>query len=241
MGSYTDVALVQEEVVVPPTFGSSLQTPNVLEIAKINPLHVPERYLLKNQCRRARIICVSFLRRFLPLISLCFQVGTRRSLPNYAWLAKNGASSRDAIETYSGEVKKVGEELIRALSLIMGMEKDSLLGLHKRIRKEGEWAPVKPIPNPLVVNVGDVIEIWSNGKYKSIEHRAATTEGQARLSYATFLIPHDDVEIEPFDHMMDCPRSVWKYKKVRCGDDLRESLKMKMNGKAHTQVAKIET
>ncbi|KAM1094732.1 hypothetical protein ACFX13_009827 [Malus domestica] len=94
MGSYTDVALVQEEVVVPPTFGSSLQTPNVLEIAKINPLHVPERYLLKNQCRRARIICVSFLRRFLPLISLCFQVGTRRSLPNYAWLAKNGASSR---------------------------------------------------------------------------------------------------------------------------------------------------
>ncbi|RXH80494.1 hypothetical protein DVH24_004408 [Malus domestica] len=141
MGSYTDVALVQEEVVVPPTFGSSLQTPNVLEIAKINPLHVPERYLLKNQRRRARIICVSFLRRFLPLISLCFQVGTRRSLPNYAWLAKNGASSRDAIETYSSEVKKVGEELIRALSLIMGMEKDSLLGLHNHThaRRQCDW------------------------------------------------------------------------------------------------------
>ncbi|TQE08201.1 hypothetical protein C1H46_006168 [Malus baccata] len=117
-------------------------------------------------------------------------------------------------------------------------QEDNVTGL--QIRKEGEWVPVKPIPNPLVVNVGDVIVIWSNGKYKSIEHRAATTEGQARLSYATFLVPHDDVEIEPFDHM-DCPRSVWKYKKVRCGDYLRESLKMKMDGKAHTQVAKIET
>ena len=104
---------------------------------------------------------------------------------------------------YSSEVKKVGEELLRCLSIIMGMEKDTLLGLHKellqalrvnyypqccmpykvlglsphsdknsitilmqednatglQIRKAGEWVPVKPIPNALVVNVGDAIEV----------------------------------------------------------------------------------
>lgn len=37
------------------------------------------------------------------------------------------------------------------------MQEDNVTGL--QIRKEGEWEPVKPIPNPLVVNVGDVIEV----------------------------------------------------------------------------------
>lgn len=49
MGSYTDVALIHEEVAVAPTFGSSLPVPNVQEIVKSDPLHVPERYLIKNQ------------------------------------------------------------------------------------------------------------------------------------------------------------------------------------------------
>ncbi|BFG36221.1 hypothetical protein CerSpe_224950 [Prunus speciosa] len=63
------------------------------------------------------------------------------------------------------------------------MQEDNVTGL--QIRKEGEWVPVKPIPNALVVNVGDVIEILSNGKYKSIEHRAVTIETKARISFAT--------------------------------------------------------
>lgn len=49
MGSYTDVALIHEEVAVAPAFGSSLPVPNVQEIVKCDSLHVPERYLIKNQ------------------------------------------------------------------------------------------------------------------------------------------------------------------------------------------------
>lgn len=37
------------------------------------------------------------------------------------------------------------------------MQEDNVTGLH--IRKEGQWVPVKPIPNALVVNVGDMIEV----------------------------------------------------------------------------------
>ncbi|XP_020422486.1 S-norcoclaurine synthase 1 isoform X2 [Prunus persica] len=186
---------------------------------------------------------------------------------------------KEAIEAYSSEVKRVGEELPRSLSLIMGMEKHTLLELHKEllqtlrvnyippcsmpdkvlglsphsdastitilmqednvtglhIRKEGEWVPVKPIPNALVVNVGDAIEIWSNGKYKSIEHRAVANSGKLRISYASFLFPHVDVEVGPFDHMVESSRT---YKKVKYGDYLTTALKNKLKGKTHTEMAK---
>ncbi|XP_068317142.1 protein LATERAL BRANCHING OXIDOREDUCTASE 1-like [Pyrus communis] len=87
--------------------------------------------------------------------------------------------------------------------------------------KNGKWVPVTPILNAFVVNVGDITEIWSNGKYKSIEHRVIANERKARISYASFICPHFDVEIEPLDQMVDTPRM---YKKVKYGDYLMTSL-----------------
>ncbi|KAE8099353.1 hypothetical protein FH972_017342 [Carpinus fangiana] len=120
------------------------------------------------------------------------------------------------------------------------MQEDIISSL--QVKHGGRWMPVKPTHNALVVNVGDAIEIWSNGRYKSFEHRAVTNENMARISYASFIIPHDDVEVEPFDHISDGGRSCTRmYKKVRFGDYLRQSIRRKMEGKAHTDFAKIET
>ncbi|RDX77977.1 Protein SRG1, partial [Mucuna pruriens] len=190
---------------------------------------------------------------------------------------------KELIETYASEVRRVGEELLSSLSVIMGMQKHVLLGLHKEslqglrvnyyppcstpeqvlglsphsdtstitllmqdddvlgleIRHQGGWVPVTPISDALIVNVGDAIEIWSNGKYKSVEHRAVTNKNKRRISYALFFSPHDDVEVEPLDHMIDA-QNPKLYQKVRYGDYLRQSMKRKMEGKAHTDVAKIE-
>ncbi|XP_050382200.1 protein SRG1-like [Argentina anserina] len=190
---------------------------------------------------------------------------------------------KEAIEAYASEVKRIGEEIIRSLSLTMGMEKDVLLGLHQdlratlrvnyippcsmpdkvlglsahadagtitvlmqqddiiglQIRKQGHWVSVQPIPNSFVVNVGDALEMWSNGKYESIEHRAVTNKSKARMSFATFILPHVDVEIEPFDHILESTGMIQKYKKVKYGDYLIQSLKRKMEGKEHTQNAKL--
>ncbi|PON90836.1 Oxoglutarate/iron-dependent dioxygenase [Trema orientale] len=184
---------------------------------------------------------------------------------------------KESIETYSTELKRVAEELLGSVSLIMGMDKGALLELHKelvqalrvnyyppcrtpdkvlgisphsdtstitilmqdgdvtglQIRHQGGWVPVKPLPNALVVN------ILSNGKYKSIEHRAVTNESKIRLSFASFFIPLDEVEIEPLNHLIDSD-SLPMYKKVKYGDYMRQSMKMKHDGKAHTRMAKTE-
>ncbi|XP_052299045.1 protein SRG1-like isoform X2 [Citrus sinensis] len=61
------------------------------------------------------------------------------------------------------------------------MQEEDIKGL--QIKHNGFWVPVKPVTDALVVNVGDVIEILSNGKFKSIEHRAVTDKNRTRVSY----------------------------------------------------------
>ncbi|XP_039047632.1 protein SRG1-like isoform X1 [Hibiscus syriacus] len=195
---------------------------------------------------------------------------------------KSPTGLQEIIEEYSNAIRKFGTELLESFSLIMGMEKEALLGLHKQliqayrvnyyppcskpdqvlgvsphsdsstitilmqdddvcglqIKHDDDWVPVNTIPDALVVKVGDVIEMWSNGKYKSIEHRAVVNDERARISYASFLYPHDEVEIEP---LIDPKTEQLIYKKVKYGDYLRNSMKTKMEGKAHTHVAKVET
>ncbi|QHO07715.1 hypothetical protein HN51_066418 [Arachis hypogaea] len=117
------------------------------------------------------------------------------------------------------------------------LQNDDVCGLE--IRHKGGWVPVVPKSDALVVNVGDILEIWSNGKYKSIEHRVVTNKNRERISYATFISPWDDVEVEPLDHMVDAENPKL-YKKVIFGEYLRQSLQRKMEGKAHTDVARIK-
>src|SRR5258708_11519009 len=40
-----------------------------------------------------------------------------------------------------------------------------------REEKEGQWTNVDPIPGCVVVNIGEMWQVWSNGLYKSTLHR----------------------------------------------------------------------
>ncbi|KAF3449837.1 hypothetical protein FNV43_RR05916 [Rhamnella rubrinervis] len=63
-----------------------------------------------------------------------------------------------------------------------------------QIRKDGMWVPIKPLPNAFIVNIGDILEIVTNGIYRSIEHRAIVNADKERLSVATFYSPKLDGE-----------------------------------------------
>ncbi|KAK8944441.1 S-norcoclaurine synthase 1 [Platanthera zijinensis] len=55
-----------------------------------------------------------------------------------------------------------------------------------QIRRNGGWITVKPLPGALIANVGDIIEILSNGRYKSIEHRAIVNNVKERITVGGF-------------------------------------------------------
>ncbi|KAF3628454.1 protein DOWNY MILDEW RESISTANCE 6 [Capsicum chacoense] len=60
-----------------------------------------------------------------------------------------------------------------------------------QVLKDGKWLSVKPQPNAFVINLGDQLEALSNGKYKSVWHRAIVNSDKARMSVASFLCPSD--------------------------------------------------
>ncbi|XP_021909354.1 protein DOWNY MILDEW RESISTANCE 6 [Carica papaya] len=66
-----------------------------------------------------------------------------------------------------------------------------------QVLKDGKWVAVHPQPNAFVINIGDQLQAVSNGKYKSVWHRAVVNSDKVRLSIASFLCPCDDAVISP--------------------------------------------
>nr|AMQ23624.1 flavonol synthase [Silene littorea] len=72
-----------------------------------------------------------------------------------------------------------------------------------QIIKDDKWVAVDPVPNTLIVNLGDQLQILSNGKYKSVVHRVVTNEFHHRASLAMFYGPDKDALIGPIENLID--------------------------------------
>ncbi|KAJ7534223.1 hypothetical protein O6H91_13G084400 [Diphasiastrum complanatum] len=65
------------------------------------------------------------------------------------------------------------------------------------------WELVPNYPNAFVVNLADQIEIITNGRYKSANHRAIVNSDRTRRSYVTFYHPAKDQKIFPAPELVD--------------------------------------
>jgi isopenicillin N synthase-like dioxygenase len=73
---------------------------------------------------------------------------------------------------------------------------DAVGGLQVR-DSEGQWHAVSPRPGAVVINAGDMLERWSNGRYRSTWHRVLPRHaGQERFSIALFVDPDSATVIE---------------------------------------------
>uniref|UniRef100_A0A1J3HBJ6 Protein SRG1 n=1 Tax=Noccaea caerulescens TaxID=107243 RepID=A0A1J3HBJ6_NOCCA len=68
--------------------------------------------------------------------------------------------------------------------------------------KDGKWYKAPIVPDAILINVGDQIEIMSNGIYKSPVHRVVTNREKERISVATFCVPGGDKDIQPADGLV---------------------------------------
>jgi len=72
---------------------------------------------------------------------------------------------------------------------------DDVGGLQVRNTK-GEWIDAPPIPGTFVMNSGDMLHRWSNGRFISTPHRVINRSGRARYSNPFFLSPDMNSKIE---------------------------------------------
>ncbi|XP_014490680.1 protein DMR6-LIKE OXYGENASE 2-like isoform X2 [Vigna radiata var. radiata] len=149
---------------------------------------------------------------------------------------------RETFEEYSRKGKKVVEELLKGISLSLGLEENYI---HKRMNVElgsqvlvincyppcpnpelvmglpahtdhglltllqqnhlgglqiqhnGKWIPINPLPKSFLINTGDHMEILTNGKYKSVIHRAVVNTKGTRISIGTAHGPNLDTIVGP--------------------------------------------
>lgn len=63
--------------------------------------------------------------------------------------------------------------------------------------KAGEWVEVPPIPGSFVINLGNMMQALSAGKFSSTPHRVVNRSGGERYSIPFFANPGHDAIIEP--------------------------------------------
>ncbi|WWD05353.1 hypothetical protein V865_003426 [Kwoniella europaea PYCC6329] len=70
-----------------------------------------------------------------------------------------------------------------------------------QVRRGSSWVDVPPKPGCLVINIGDALEFWSGGAFKSTLHRVVMprnlSETTSRYSIAYFLHPDNESVLQP--------------------------------------------
>ncbi|KAG6490480.1 probable 2-oxoglutarate-dependent dioxygenase SLC1 [Zingiber officinale] len=84
------------------------------------------------------------------------------------------------------------------LTLVLQDEVEGLQVLHA-----GDWITADPVPGSFVVNVGDHLEIYSNGRYQSVLHRVVANASQSRMSVASLHSVAFDSMVSPAAGLVD--------------------------------------
>ncbi|KAG8052264.1 hypothetical protein GUJ93_ZPchr0001g30661 [Zizania palustris] len=115
-----------------------------------------------------------------------------------------------------------------ATGLTLVLQVNNVQGL--QIRKEGQWLAVDALDGALVVNVGDILEVLSNGRYRSIEHRAVVNPEKERISAAVFHMACRNAMVGPLPELVkDDGKAV--YTSMVFEDFMKRFFSMKRNGR----------
>ena len=72
---------------------------------------------------------------------------------------------------------------------------DSVGGL--QVHRDGLWHDVVPVPGAFTINIGDMIQVWSNDLYRAPVHRVLAMDRAERLSIPYFYNPGYGADIAP--------------------------------------------
>ncbi|ONH91446.1 hypothetical protein PRUPE_8G115100 [Prunus persica] len=97
------------------------------------------------------------------------------------------------------------------------LAQDEVGGLEVKRKRDGEWIQVKPTPNAYIINVGDIIQVWSNDRYESVEHRVLLNSEKGRFSIPYFVNPAHYTLVQPLEELTHEQEDPAKYKPYSWG------------------------
>jgi isopenicillin N synthase-like dioxygenase len=113
-----------------------------------------------------------------------------------------------------------------ALTLLL---QDDAGGLEVR-NAAGEWIRAQPVPDTFVVNLGDMVARWTNGRYHSNLHRVLNASGRERYSVAFFANPDHAARIECLPTCTDAANPP-RHPPCTAGEHIEEMYRLTFAGK----------
>ena len=96
------------------------------------------------------------------------------------------------------------------------LSQDNIGGL--QVNRDGKWYPITPIDRAFVINIGDMVQVWSNGEYKAALHRVVAMDKEDRYSLPFFYNPTYNTNIFP----LNTTSSIRLYKEINWGEFRRK-------------------
>ncbi|KAJ0830105.1 putative aminocyclopropanecarboxylate oxidase [Helianthus annuus] len=127
---------------------------------------------------------------------------------------------RKVMREFAKELEKLAENILDMFCENLGLEKgylkkafygakgptfgtkdDKVSGL--QLLKDDKWIDVPPMHHSIVINLGDQLEVITNGRYKSVMHRVIAQSDGTRMSIASFYNPGSDAVIYPAPQLVN--------------------------------------
>ena len=113
--------------------------------------------------------------------------------------------------------------------IILLFQDDRVAGL--QLLKDGEWVDVPPMRHSIVVNLGDQLEVITNGRYKSVMHRVVAQPDGNRMSIASFYNPGGDAVIFPAPALVKAEEAAEAYPRFVFEDYMKLYMRHKFEAK----------
>jgi isopenicillin N synthase-like dioxygenase len=81
---------------------------------------------------------------------------------------------------------------------------DNVLGL--QVYRDGLWHSVQPLAGAFVINIGDMVQVWSNDRYRAPVHRVLAMDRAERRSLPFFYNPAYSTMVAPLAAVVDAAR-----------------------------------
>ncbi|KAA8521410.1 hypothetical protein F0562_012098 [Nyssa sinensis] len=157
---------------------------------------------------------------------------------------------RSTMETYYEKVLTAGKRLIFLIALALNLDEDffekvgafnppmpflrllhypatdgvgGLQVCREKFQQPWVWEDVHHINGAFIVNIGDMMERWTNCLFRSTLHRVMPT-GRERYSMAFFIDPNPECVVECLKSC--CSESSPRFPPIRSGDYLKERFRV---------------
>ncbi|PIA51994.1 hypothetical protein AQUCO_01000104v1 [Aquilegia coerulea] len=101
-----------------------------------------------------------------------------------------------------------------------------------QLNHNGKWVNVHASPNTIIVNIADHLEILSNGKYKSVVHRAVVNNKATRISVGIAHGPNLEKVVTPATELVDNKNNPPLYHGIKYKEYLELQQNNQLSGKS---------